>query len=148
MPNTVAERLIINPESIDEEYIHVVAAIIRQRGNHRRFLIAQRPKGKHLADYWELPGGKVETNESVHQALQRELGEEIGIRALTATPFMQVFYRYPERNILLDTWMVDAYAGEVNACEQQLVAWIEIEEIDSYPFPPADIPILDALKNL
>ena len=138
---------VVNPVSIDEDYIHVVAALIWHRNNRRRFLIAQRQKGKHLEDYWEFPGGKLEAGESPWQGLQRELNEEINIRPISATQYIQVYYRYPDRNILLDTWSVESYRGEIEAREQQLVKWINVSQADDYRFPPADIPILEAIKN-
>ena len=140
------KTLVINPDSIEEEHIHVVAAILWKRADADRFLIAQRQKGKHLEKYWELPGGKIESGESPRQALRRELTEEIGIDPHGASPYMRVYYRYPERNILLDTWWVDDYRGEVRAMEQQLLRWIGIDEIELFRFPPADIPILDAIR--
>lgn len=142
MPSTEAELA----SSIDEDHIHVVAAIVWHRQHDDRFLIAQRQQGKHLEHYWELPGGKLESNESPWQALRRELAEEINIEITSAIPYMQVYHRYPERNILLDTWSVDDYLGEVRALEQQALTWIDIDEIEQYRFPPADIPILDAIK--
>ena len=45
-----------------------------------RYLLGQRPVGKPYAGYWEVPGGKVEKGETVFQALQRELQEELGIQ--------------------------------------------------------------------
>ena len=45
-----------------------------------RVLIAQRPKGKQLADLWEFPGGKIDADERPEQALIRELAEELGHR--------------------------------------------------------------------
>ena len=137
----------VNPVSIDEDYIHVVAALIWHRADRRQFLIAQRQKGKHLEDYWEFPGGKLEADESPWQGLQRELSEEINIRPISATQYIQVYYRYPDRNILLDTWSVESYRGEIEAREQQLVKWINVSQADDYRFPPADIPILEAIKN-
>jgi len=141
MRNTEAD----NPLSIDEDHIHVVAAII-WNSDHSRFLIAQRQQGKHLEHFWELPGGKLEPDESPWQALRRELIEEINIEVIQAGPYMQVYHRYPERNILLDTWSIDEYRGEVRGREQQTITWIGPKEIDLYPFPAADIPILDAIK--
>ena len=137
---------IVNPGAIAEPHVHVVAAIVWQALDSRRFLIAQRPRGKHLEAYWELPGGKVESGESRLRALRREIAEEIGIEVERASPYMQVYYRYPERNVLLDTWWVEDYRGDVVAREGQRIAWIDIEQIEAYRFPPADIPILDAIR--
>ena len=143
MPNTEAE---LAPPA-DEDYIHVVAAIVWHQQHDNRFLIAQRQQGKHLEHYWELPGGKLEADESPWQGLRRELVEEINIEITSATPYMQVYHRYPERNILLDTWCVDDYLGEVRAQEQQALSWIDIDEIEQYRFPSADVPILEAIKR-
>ena len=137
---------VINPETIEEDHIHVVAAIVWQLPGKKRFLIAQRQQGKHLEHYWELPGGKIEADESPWRALRRELSEEINIEVTRGSPYMRVYYRYPERNVLLDTWWIEEYRGEVLALEQQSLNWIGVDEIDDFPFPPADIPILDAIK--
>lgn len=147
MPSTVADLPIIDPASIDEDHIHVVAGIIWQRDESQRFLIAQRQKGKHLEDYWEFPGGKLEDGETPWQALQRELEEEVNIVPIRARPFLQVYYRYPERNILLDTWEIEEYRGEVAPLEQQLLCWIVASEAEQYRLPPADIPIIAAIKK-
>ena len=138
---------IIDPESIDADTIHVVAAIVWKSDDRQSFLIARRQKGKHLQHYWELPGGKIEAGESRWQALRRELREEIGIIANTAEPFMQVHHTYPDRKILLDVWQLTEFSGLARACEQQEIAWIDIEQIDQYRFPAADIPVLDAIRN-
>ena len=148
MPSIEADaRLVIDPETIDEDHIHVVAGIVWQAGEERRFLLAQRQKGKHLQDYWEFPGGKVEDSESPWQALRRELEEEIRIVTTRAAPFMRVYYRYPERNVLLDTWMIEDYCGEVASCEGQALRWVALAEVSRYRLPPADIPIIDAIRN-
>ncbi len=146
MPNTAADGAIVNPGHIDEDHLHVAAAIVWESPDQRRFLIARRPKGKHLEDLWELPGGKLEAGESVVDALQRELEEEIGIVPTEVAPFMRVYYRYPERNVLLDTWVVEAYRGEVSARERQELCWVGSDSLDEFSFPPADLPILDAIK--
>ncbi len=138
---------LIDPGEILEPHLHVVAAIIWHRQDGARLLIARRPRGRHLADYWELPGGKLENGESPWQGLRRELHEEIGIRATGGRPFMQVYHRYPERNILLDTWTVDGYRGEVRSGEGQPIAWVGIAELENYRFPDADVPILAAIKR-
>jgi len=147
MPSTAADGPLVNPASIDEDYVHVVAAIIWEQGDRQRFLIAQRQQGKHLQGYWEFPGGKLEAGESPRQALQRELQEEVDILLTQASPYLRVYYRYPERNILLDTWMVEEYLGDVAPGEQQLLRWINVSQAGDYQFPPADLPIIEAIKS-
>ena len=151
MLSTEADSLIINPAAVDEDHIHVVAAIIWQQDNpqsgQQKFLIAQRPKGKHLEDYWEFPGGKLEPGESPWQALQRELAEEISILPTKASPYIRVYHRYPDRNILLDVWLVEEYRGEVVSGEGQLLRWINLSQVDRYRLPPADLPIIEAIKS-
>ena len=138
---------IVDPGIIAEPHLHVVAAIVWHRRDSTRFLIARRQKGKHLEDLWELPGGKLESGESRWRGLQRELAEEVDIHAVHGQPFMQVYHRYPERNVLLDTWTVEEYSGEVRARENQAVAWVEIDALEDYRFPAADLPILEAITR-
>ncbi len=147
MPNTAADNPLINPACIDEAHVHVVAAIIWKREERRQFLIAQRQKGKHLQDYWEFPGGKLEPAESPRQALRRELEEEVGITPANASPYMRVYYRYPDCNILLDTWVVDEYQGVVEPLEGQALLWIDASQARLYRFPAADVPVIEAIKS-
>ena len=140
-------QTIINPDSVDDGTLHVVAAIIWHLRHPGRLLIARRQKGKHLEHLWEFPGGKMESGEHPWQALVRELEEEIGIEAVNGQPFMQVFHRYPERCILLDIWTVDQYRGKARGRESQSLAWVEIDRLDDYRFPPADLPVLEAIRR-
>lgn len=51
-------------------------------------LIAKRSAREPLfPSHWELPGGKVEFGEEVHEALRRQLREGLGIEALVLGPF-------------------------------------------------------------
>ena len=130
-----------------DEHIHVVAALIWLPGSSDRLLISKRQKGKHLEDYWELPGGKIEPGESRRQALDRELREEINIVPVNASSFKQVSHRYQDRNILLDVWEVTSFKGDVKPREGQEVRWVTVGQLVEYQFPAADIPIIEAITN-
>jgi len=125
------------------EYIHVAAAAIIQNG---RVLIARRPDDVHEGGKWEFPGGKLEANESVTEGLVRELNEELGINATGFRPLIKIRHQYPEKNILLDVWLVDEFEGEVSGKEGQAIAWVLQETLDQYEFPAANLPILSALE--
>ena len=109
-------------------------------------LLAQRPFGKHLAGLWEFPGGKCEFGEAGVDALARELREEIGVVVESARPLIGVPYRYPDKDILLDVWQVAAYSGTPVAHEGQALAWVDVAALDEVPMPPADRPVVAALR--
>ncbi len=72
--------------SSDKPLLVVAVGVLVNPWGH--VLIAQRPAGKHMAGAWEFPGGKVEADESVSEALFRELKEELGIELTSAQPLM------------------------------------------------------------
>jgi 8-oxo-dGTP diphosphatase len=59
-----------------EKVVRVVAGVLKI-GN--KVLLTSRPTSKSHSGYWEFPGGKIEENESVIDALIRELREEINV---------------------------------------------------------------------
>ena len=124
--------------------IHVAAAVIR--GADGRILIARRPDDKHQGGLWEFPGGKVEADESVEQALARELDEELGIRPSAARPLLQVRHDYPDKQVLLDVWDVSAFTGEPHGAEGQPLAWVAPDRLGDYEFPAANRPIVAAAR--
>ncbi|MDH5355658.1 MAG: 8-oxo-dGTP diphosphatase MutT [Gammaproteobacteria bacterium] len=130
-----------------EGFIHVVAAIIWHPLEEDKILISRRKKGTHLENYWELPGGKLEAGESRLEGLRRELGEELNLILIKASPFKQVEHQYNDRNIFLDVWVVENFSGELHGRERQEIRWISINEIDNYQFPDADLPIFEAIRN-
>ena len=120
--------------------IHVVAGVIRDV--HGRVLLAQRPAGKEHAGLWEFPGGKVEDAERAEAALVRELDEELGIRARIGRRQIAV----PYGCIRLDVYQVIDYQGRLRSRENQSLAWVAAAEIDANVLPPADRPVVTALR--
>lgn len=127
-----------------ENAIHVVAGILRD--DNGRILLAQRPSGKHLAGLWEFPGGKCEPGESPEHALRRELHEEIGVDIGTVEKLIAVPWRYPQKSIVLDVYDVTTYTGSAHGREGQALRWVTLGEIPAMPMPPADRPIITALR--
>jgi len=66
-------------------YICITAAVRTVKDN---ILAAKRAKGKHLAGYWEFPGGKIEPGESSVQCLKGELKEEFTIDSAIESYFI------------------------------------------------------------
>jgi 8-oxo-dGTP diphosphatase len=125
--------------------LRVVAGVLRDPWG--RVLIAQRPPGKHMAGYWEFPGGKIAPGESGEQALARELNEELGVSLRRCHPLLQLRHDYSDRVVELDVFVVDDYHGEPVACEAQSLKWVAAGELAAQGLLPADRPIIDALHS-
>ena len=116
--------------------------LIRPNGT---FLLASRPAGKPYAGYWEFPGGKLEAGETAHDALVRELQEEMGITVTAATPWLMQTFRYPHATVRLQFFLVTAWSGQLHPHEDQAFAWQRLGEIRVSPILPANGPILRGL---
>jgi 8-oxo-dGTP diphosphatase len=125
--------------------IHVAVGVIK-RGES--IFISKRPEQLHQGGRWEFPGGKVESGETVLEALHRELLEEVGLTVIQAESMLTLEYDYPEKRVLLDVWLVTECEGEGQGLEGQLVAWVPYQQLSDYQFPDANQPILTAVAGL
>ena len=125
--------------------VRVVAALIYdERG---RVLVTQRPAGKSRAGQWEFPGGKIEAGESGADALRRELREELGVQVTAARSLLELAHEYPEQQVLLSAWVVDAMQGVPCGREGQRLRWALPAALRALPLLPADLPIVVWLEN-
>jgi len=124
--------------------VHVVAAVITNKQG--KVLIAKRPDDKHQGGLWEFPGGKLETDETREQGLERELNEELGITVQASQPLIQVRHDYTDKSVMLDVWRVTDFTGEVHGREGQAIRWVSPDDFDDYDFPDANHPIINAAR--
>ena len=124
--------------------LHVVAGVLRDTGG--RVLLTQRPAGKDLAGTWEFPGGKCEPGEAPAGALRRELHEELGIDVGALEKLIAVPWQYAEKSICLDVYIVRAHAGTPHGREGQALQWVEPQLLAGIAMPPADKPVVTALR--
>ena len=122
----------------------VVAALISDKN---RFLACQRPAHKARGLLWEFVGGKVEPGETREQALIRECQEELAVTVAVQDVFMEVDHVYPDLTVHLTLFNASITEGIPQKIEHNDLRWITVEEIDQYPFCPADEEILRRLKE-
>jgi 8-oxo-dGTP diphosphatase len=129
---------------VSERTIVRVAAAILLRGDGK-VLLAQRLPGTPYAGFWEFPGGKLEPGESAHDALLRELDEELGIVVTRAAPWLRQRYEYSHAHVELDFFRVFEWRGEPHGRDGQAIAWQRPAAIEVTPLLPANAPVLRAL---
>jgi 8-oxo-dGTP diphosphatase len=129
----------------------VAAALIDPDG---RVLIAERPPGKAMAGLWEFPGGKIEPGETPETALIRELHEELGITVKPAclAPFTFASHSYAQFHLLMPLYLCRRWEGTPEPREHVAIKWVRPRDLianrDTFPMPPADLPLLPMLRDL
>lgn len=122
--------------------IDVVAGVIIK---DNLVLVARRAAHKHLGGFWEFPGGKVEPSESQTDALCRELDEELAINVRVGKKIEESIFQYESKKIRLIGFWCEWLSGEPTLKDHDLVQWLEIHELTTLTWAPADIPIVDAI---
>lgn len=125
--------------------IHVVGAVIIENG---KILCAQRGEGKILSLKWEFPGGKIEEGESPQEALRREIEEEILCKIEIGEQIEHTVYEYDFGIVHLTTFSCKIIEGTPVLTEHVDVKWLELHELKSLDWAPADIPTIDHLMNM
>lgn len=122
----------------------VVAALI---WDGDKFMACQRPVNKARGLLWEFVGGKVEPGETKEEALIRECREELDVTVAVEDVFMEVTHEYPDLTVHLTLFHAKIVEGVPKKLEHNDIRWLTAEEIDRFPFCPADEEILERLKQ-
>jgi 8-oxo-dGTP diphosphatase len=126
--------------------LHVAVGVIID--DRDRVLISRRAEDSHQGGLWEFPGGKVESGESLGDALARELREELDIQIAGSEPLLEVRHDYSDKAVLLDVHLVRSFSGQPRALENQPLAWVTSDGLSDYRFPAANAPIVQAVQAL
>jgi 8-oxo-dGTP diphosphatase len=127
------------PRSADRSLVQVAVGVLMRDDDS--FLLTSRPEGKAYAGYWEFPGGKLEANETVEQALRRELQEEIGITIQDCILWKTERIDYPHALVQLNFCKVTQWTGELQMLESQSFAWQQLP-VTVTPVLPGTVPVL------
>ena len=110
-----------------------------------RVLVTRRAPDAHQGGLWEFPGGKVEADETLLEALTRELREELGVSVEAAEALMVLEHDYGDKQVRLDVHRVTRWSGEPRGLEGQPLAWQRPAQLRYWTFPAANRPILERL---
>ena len=122
-----------------------IAVAVVEHGD--QFLIGQRPTGVALAGLWEFPGGKVELDETVTAAAERECLEETGLTVVAVRELSKVAQQYAHG--LVEVSFVACRLAQAStkdpAALQAPFRWVARDELTLYEFPVANAEIVQQL---
>lgn len=116
--------------------LHIVAALIR-RGDEL-LMVQQAGPGEEPA--WSIPGGRMEAEELVTEALVREVLEETGIRVVDAGGLAFVAQVDEQR----DGWFATVWTWEVAAWDGDVAP----DDPDGFVSEAAFVPLAEAIERL
>lgn len=121
-----------------------VAVIWNEQG---QILIDRRRQEGLLGGLWEFPGGKIEPEETVQECIVREIQEELGIEVAVGDRLITIDHTYTHFRVTLNVFHCRHVSGVPQPIECDEVRWVTLEEIDQYPFPKANVQIIEALHQ-
>lgn len=127
-----------------KKIIKVAVGVIKRQN---LYFMTKRLTHVHQGGKWEFPGGKVEANETIQQALYRELKEEVNIHVVESTHLINITHDYGDKVVSLHVCMVESFECEPKALEGQKEGWFTYNELLSLDLPAANKEILTAMNK-
>jgi len=126
-----------------KKLIKVVGAIIENENNE--ILCALRSPKMALPNLWEFPGGKIEGSETLKDAIEREIKEELSCEVEFIDIFNDNTHEYDKFIVTLITVKCRLASGTPTVSEHSKLIWLHRENLLSLKWAPADIPAVEQL---
>ena len=123
--------------------IEVVAAIICKED---KIFATQRGYGE-WKDWWEFPGGKMESGETPEEALVREIREELSAEISVDEFLCTVDYDYPQFHLTMHCYLCSLVTVALHLNEHEAAKWLGRDELDSVKWLPADVMVVQTIKS-
>lgn len=115
--------------------------------DNAELLIALRPDNAMLGGLWEFPGGKKEQNESLEETVVRELREELDVEVTVFGKYMDLKHAYSHFKITLHAYWCGIRSGNPKPKTSVKLQWVNLGQIDEYPFPKANKLLVEGLQQ-
>ena len=122
-------------------------AVIWNTSQNNTILIDRRKPEGLLGGMWEFPGGKVELGETIPECIKREIQEELGIEIAVDESLMTIDHVYSHFKVTLHVYHCRHLSGIPQTIECDEIKWVTLSELNEYPFPTANLKIIQALQQ-
>lgn len=132
---------------MDKKIVRVVAAVmVKPSDNGNKVFATARGYGEYKG-WWEFPGGKIEEGETPQEALVREICEELAVEIEVGDLIQTIEYDYPKFHLSMDCFWAKIKSGHLELKEAEDARWLSKEELDGVKWLPADITLLDEIRE-
>ncbi|WP_313898210.1 A/G-specific adenine glycosylase [Nodosilinea sp. LEGE 07298] len=114
--------------------------------DQQQILIDRRKQTGLLGGLWEFPGGKIEPGETIEACIAREILEELGMEIAVGDRLCTVTHAYSHFKVTLNVHHCTHLSGDPQPIECDEVRWVTLDAIEEFPFPKANIHIINALR--
>lgn len=129
---------------VQKKIVKEVKAVIGIIKKGNKFFIQQRPSKGLLADLWEFPGGKVESKETLEQALLREIKEELNTDVMSFKKIGQVVHFYTEFKVNLNVFNIEITSDPGTGLKYR---WVTMKDLNKYAMPSGSAKIVEMLTS-
>ena len=123
--------------------IEVVAAIIRRED---KLFATQRGYGP-WKDFWEWPGGKMESGETPEAALKREIREELDAEISVDKYLTTIDWDYPDFHLTMHCYVCSLLTEALHLNEHEAARWLDAGSLDSVRWLPADEALIPLIRE-
>ena len=123
--------------------VKVVAAVIENE--NQEILCALRSTNMMIPNMWEFPGGKIEGSETLKDAIEREIKEELACEVEFIDSLNDNTHEYDKFIVNLITVRCRLVTGTPRISEHSKLIWLRRENLLSLKWAPADIPAVEQL---
>ena len=115
--------------------LHIVAVTAVIRNIEGRYLVVKRSsKEISFPNMWSFPGGKVEGNESIEEALSKEVMEEVGLNIMPAKVLLKdaSFIRPDGQSVKVFAFLceaVDPVEVKLDVRDFSEYRWISLDDV-------------------
>jgi A/G-specific adenine glycosylase len=140
---TIGEQEIIpRPQKRSYRKIEAVIGVMEKQG---KYLIQKRPPTGLLSDLWEFPGGKRRKDETLEQALRREIKEELDADVDRIQLLTQVNHSYTQFQVKL--FAFQCLFKTDPSLSKDGHRWVSLKGMRNYPFPSGSAKIIQFLEK-
>ena len=114
----------------------------------RQILIAKRKEDQMLGGLWEFPGGKKKETETIEETVLREVKEETTLSVALLEPIAVVNHAYTHFKITMHAYLCEYLSGIEKPLSSDKLEWIDLNDLETRPFPTANKKIFPNLLKL